>query len=555
MFFATTVACMSRRAPTWVLGLIFSGTFLVYLLGNGAVGLFDRDEPRYAQTSRQMLQSGDWVVPHFLDKLRTAKPIFIYWCQAGAMRVFGDNAFAARFPSSLAMVLTLAALAWSIGRECGAQRGRWTAFILGSSALAIASAKMCMTDSVLLLWITISQLCIYRLWRYGRHWPTAVALGVAIGLAGLTKGPVALGVNGVTLAALALLGIKREKVSALNRKSVLLIIAVALPVVFIVVFPWLYLIHQRAPEFLSTSLSHDVVDRMQRGQEGHSAPPGTYSVLVWGTYFPWSLLLPAAVVWGWKRRGEPAIRFAMAAFIGPWVMFELIATKLPHYVLPTYPALAFLTADVLVRSAAATGDALRQRGFRVATIVWAVLLGVAGFAPAGALIAARQHDTTSIAGAVITAIVAVVTGVVVVIRFRHDRPLVAARWIGGGMLLCVAAMWTLFVPFYQPIRFSQNVAAAIVAGGGRGEAGMMIDYKEPSLAFAQGGGLREQSQNDYLLRSDPADWPRWIVLTGAVWDKTPQSVRQKFQIVSRVRGLAYGDGMKRVEVLILRKAA
>src|SRR5438477_6560353 len=84
---------------------------LVYLIGNGSVALWDRDEPRYAQTSRQMLRSGDWVVPRLLDEVRTAKPAFIYWCQASSLKLFGDDAdlggtratFAVRFPSALAM--------------------------------------------------------------------------------------------------------------------------------------------------------------------------------------------------------------------------------------------------------------------------------------------------------------------------------------------------------------------------------------------------------------------------------------------------------------------
>src|ERR1700759_3403822 len=79
----------------------------VCLAGNARVSLWDRDEPRYAQTSRQMLQSGDWVVPHYLDLVRTAKPALIYWCQASAMEIFGDNAFAARFPSAVATFLLL----------------------------------------------------------------------------------------------------------------------------------------------------------------------------------------------------------------------------------------------------------------------------------------------------------------------------------------------------------------------------------------------------------------------------------------------------------------
>jgi 4-amino-4-deoxy-L-arabinose transferase-like glycosyltransferase len=87
----------------WVVIALAAG---LYLVGNGAVSLWDRDEPRYAQTSRQMLRSGNWVVPRYLDKGRDAKPVFIYWCQAAAMRALGDEAgrgvFAARLPSVVA---------------------------------------------------------------------------------------------------------------------------------------------------------------------------------------------------------------------------------------------------------------------------------------------------------------------------------------------------------------------------------------------------------------------------------------------------------------------
>src|SRR5258706_2912141 len=123
---------------------------VVYLLGNDRVGLWDRDEPRYAQTSKQMVMSepADWVVPLLLDKVRTAKPIFIYWCQAGAMRVLGSTGeFAARLPSSVAMIITLIVLGVAIGRNIGWKRALWTVFILGSSGLVIAAAKMCITDS------------------------------------------------------------------------------------------------------------------------------------------------------------------------------------------------------------------------------------------------------------------------------------------------------------------------------------------------------------------------------------------------------------------------
>ncbi|HEX3358259.1 MAG TPA: glycosyltransferase family 39 protein, partial [Tepidisphaeraceae bacterium] len=117
------------------ISLIVLAALGVYLAGNGRVSLWDRDEPRYAQTSRQMLQSGDWVVPRLLDLVRNAKPIFIYWCQASAMKVFGDNEFAARLPSSLAMVLTLMVMGGVVYRMIGARRAMWTTFILATTVL------------------------------------------------------------------------------------------------------------------------------------------------------------------------------------------------------------------------------------------------------------------------------------------------------------------------------------------------------------------------------------------------------------------------------------
>src|SRR5436190_21887256 len=109
----------ARATNRFRICLIIAGSLAVYLAGNARVSLWDRDEPRYAQTSRQMLRSGDWVVPRLLDEVRTAKPIFIYWCQATSMKLFGDNDFAARLPSAIALTLTLVMVAVAVYRWTG----------------------------------------------------------------------------------------------------------------------------------------------------------------------------------------------------------------------------------------------------------------------------------------------------------------------------------------------------------------------------------------------------------------------------------------------------
>src|SRR3954470_18918833 len=84
--------------------LVIGAAAILYFIGAQSVSLWDRDEAWYAQTSKQMVESGDWVVPRFLDSPRYAKPVFIYWCQAASMKLFGPSELAARLPSALAML-------------------------------------------------------------------------------------------------------------------------------------------------------------------------------------------------------------------------------------------------------------------------------------------------------------------------------------------------------------------------------------------------------------------------------------------------------------------
>src|SRR5438046_1994947 len=121
-------------------------------------------------------------------------------------------------------------------------------------------------------------------------------------------------------------------------------------IVVLVCGPWILMMERRVPGYLHDTLLKEIWRRSREGQEGHRGPPGYYLLTVWATFFPWSLLLPAAIVQGFKRRHIPVIRFCLAAVIGPWLMFEIVQTKLPHYLLPIFPPLALLTADMLVRA-------------------------------------------------------------------------------------------------------------------------------------------------------------------------------------------------------------
>jgi 4-amino-4-deoxy-L-arabinose transferase-like glycosyltransferase len=538
----------------------------VYLVGIGRVQLFDRDEPRNAQAARQMLQSGDWVVPRLLDKVRTAKPPLTYWCQATAMKLIGDNeggcrdTAAARLPSVMAMTLTLIVLAVVLTKCVDANRAFWTVLILATSGIIIGfSGKASMHDAILLLWVTIAQLCLYAMLGGRGSWPVVIAMAVAIGCGGLTKGPVILGVLATTLVVLAFLtwlgrparAFLFEETRARRPSQVVVKTFVAIVIVVAIVTPWVWLVEHRSPGFLFTSVSHDVIRRTFEPLEQHKGPPGYYLLTVWATFFPWSVLLPLSLVVAWRHRAEPRTRFALAAAVGPWLMFEVVQTKLPHYLLPTFPALAFLLADAVVRCLAAEHEDLTTRGTRAAVTVWGVIVLGLGIAPW--FLRVPRDRALTIASVTFT-ICAVAYAAAVVIPFLRRRPPVGLINMALGVMAAIPIAWGLYLPNAEFLRLGTNVASILKQNARGTQPGdvQMIGYKEPSLAFHQGGTIREQPEDNFLAAHPPNDWPRFIVITEPIWQQTPDPVKQQFDILGTARGINPAKG-KSLTVLVLRK--
>jgi len=533
----------------------------VYLAGNGRTQLFDRDEPRYAQCSRQMLQSGDWVVPRLYDKIRAAKPPGIYWCQSSFMSLLGDNAFAARLPSSLAAILTLSILATVIWRTAGPRHAFWTIFVFGTSLLTIWSAKVCMTDAVLLLWTTGALLCLYALWRGRGGWVAIVLLGLCIGCAGLVKGPFVLGVLAGTVGMLLLLAAidrwRGLRVIAEDARSTtqsvgliaLKAMVVAL-VVAAVVVPWLWLVTHRQPDFLRAS-TQDAMQHLESGAEGHKGPPGYHLALIWFTFLPWSILLPLVIGMAVRNRQDPRVRFALAAVLGTWIFVEILQTKLPHYILPAFPALAYLTADALLHCFDEQTRDLRSRGIRVASVFWGMAALGLSTVPWWWL-AFRFHDYQWA-----TLIALTVFGIAYTLAvcglFLTGRPRPALLVMGVGALVLAALLFGVYFPQSQPLRLSTRVAQLLkehdVTHPGQVQ---MLDYKEPSLAFAQGGTIREAKHSlETIEHLETA--PPWMVVTGALWEKTPADIRSRLRIVGpRFSGLDYSESLSPVELMVVR---
>jgi 4-amino-4-deoxy-L-arabinose transferase-like glycosyltransferase len=321
----------------------------------------------------------------------------------------------------------------------------------------------------------------------------------------------------------------------------------ALLVVAAVVTPWLYLVQERSPGWVGTSVSHDVVKRMAQPLEGHKGPPGYHLGAIWLFFLPWSLLLPLAVALAWKRRHLPQLRFSLGAVLGPWLMFELVRTKLPHYMLPTYPWLALLVGDAVVRCLRGQHKDLTATPFLVTLSIVAAFAGLAALGPA---MASWWFGESALAGAVVAAAALAYLAAVVSLFFRRRTALGLAA-LGLGAMATWAVAWAAYLPRAQFVRVSVRAADVLRREGATGPGrALMLDYKEPSLAFYQGGTIREhpatQLTAEHLAGATP-----WFVVTAAVWDKTAPEIRERFEVVDRIKGFAYAGG-RVVEVMVVR---
>jgi 4-amino-4-deoxy-L-arabinose transferase-like glycosyltransferase len=456
----------------------------------------------------------------------------------------------------------------SLWRPLGPQLTLWTVFVFATSGLTIAAAKMCITDALLTLWVTIAQLCFFAIWNRNRSWGTVITMWAAVGVAFLTKGPVVLGMMAMTALALTffegdwptpfgwrwndfarMIQYRLHALKTLRWLGSTRPIA-GLLIVAAIFLPWVCMVQIRATGFLLTSFKHEIWDRMLTPLEQHKGPPGYYFLTLWLTFFPWSLFLPLAIGLGFKHRSDPRIRFALAAVIGPWVMLECIQTKLPHYFLPAFPPLAFLTAHALVRCLQGQITDLKSRGFVIVVGIWATVVAIAA---SGTWVVIHAYTPLPIKAMIALSALGICFGLTVFTAFKARRLEAGAVLMGLWTFVMVTVLYVWYLPNAQFLRVSPRVAQILRQNHvtQKGQV-LMLEYMEPSLAFAQGGTIREAGDVGFGPRFEPMFTP-WLVVTKSVWDAAPAALRDQFEIKGTVFGLAYADHGKWLTVMVIHR--
>lgn len=361
------LARICERKWLWLLSLV---CVVIVSCSLGRSALFEPDEGRNAEKAREILLLGDWVTPHenFLPTLD--KPIFFYWLVAISFKLFGLSEWTARLPSALAALGCIVLVYRFARRQWGVWEALWSALILVTSLEFALFSRFVIFDMTLTLFITSSLFSFYAVTqtdhpRFGKIHCSLMYAAMAIGT--LVKGPIALVVPGIIIFFYLFL---TRKWFLLRRLNILL----GVIVYFMIVAPWYGWAEARNPGYLRYFLWEEHVLRYVTPHFGRSKGWYYYFLVVGVGFLPWSFFIPLAATNLWKRTFTDTNLFLVLCTILPFAFFSASNAKLPHYILPIYPAMAILTGRALVQCIRDTATK-RWSIFWIPQIVVIVFLG------------------------------------------------------------------------------------------------------------------------------------------------------------------------------------
>ncbi len=461
---------------------------LAFLPGFFRIPPVDRDEARFAQATKQMVQSGDYVDIRFQNEVRYKKPVGIYWLQsavvttanaAGFPDAFG-TIWLYRLPSLLGAIGAVLLTYWAALAFVSRRAAVLAALMLATSILLGVEARLAKTDAMLLASVVAAMGAMARVYiaeirdpgggRAGWLVPAIFWIAIAAGI--LLKGPLIVMVIGLTAA--ALIAYDRSARWLLALKPL-----VGIPLLVALVLPWFLMILSRAGgRFFAESVGRDMFDKVVSGQESHGAPPGYYLLLFFFTFWPGSMLAGLAVPHVFAARREAPARFLLAWLVPSWLVLEVVLTKLPHYVLPLYPAVAILIAGCL------NFHRLSQSKWLVrGTLWWFIVPAVLGVAAVAGMIGVAGDPglyAWPFAGA------AVIFGYLAWWLYEADGAEHALLRAGVASILVACAIYGIVLPSLAPLFPSVQLAQTLREADCPDPVAASAGYQEPSLVFLAG---------------------------------------------------------------------
>ncbi len=525
-----------------------------FLPGFASLQPMDRDEPRFAQATKQMLETGDFIDIRFQEEARHKKPVGIYWLQSIAVsagQALGvENArtqiWLYRMPSLIGAVATVLLTYWALLAFLPPRLALLGGAVMAASILLGVEARLAKTDAVLAACSIAAMGALARTWL---DWTRSLAFipddrnwlvfWGAVALAVIVKGPILPMVLAITIIGLSL----RERglgwlVALKPARGLLLVLAVVLP--WFIAIAW-----KSGGAFFTESIGKDMLGKVSEGQEKHGAPPGFYLVAFFATFWPAAPIAAMAAPFVWLNRREPMVLFLLLWLVPSWLIFEAVPTKLPHYVLPLYPAIAALMLLAISRAAI---DHTRRGAMLVAALIALIPLALLWGLSGASWMLDRTWPFAAWPGLVAGLAIAV-WSVFAVRRGAFE----AALWRGVlASIIVSASVYGLAAPALRSLKLSPRLAETLNAASCRNPAVMTAGYREPSLVFL--------TQTD-LKMGDGAEAARFLAQPGCRISFVSSREQASFEaeaartglsprLVTRISGFNINGG-RRIDINVL----
>ncbi|MBW4476116.1 MAG: glycosyltransferase family 39 protein [Tolypothrix brevis GSE-NOS-MK-07-07A] len=514
-------------------------TWVGYGWNLGSIGLIDETEPLFAEASRQMFVTGDWITPFFNGETRFDKPALIYWCQAIAYAIIGVNEYAVRLPSAIAALAVISLSYYTLLMYLARQdelehisrpTRRWLTAALGAVIMALTPEMIVwgrtgVSDMLLTGCVATALLCFFL--GYAKEgegkrvisnlssqslFPNKWYLAFYVLIAGaiLTKGPVGIVLPGLIIAAFLLyVGSLREVLGEMRFFMGMLI-------VFGLSVPWYALVIWRNGwNYINSFFGYHNLERFTEVVNGHKAPWYFYFVVVLLGFAPYSIYLPVAIArlkfwqikyWRSQERSQQLGLFAFVWFVAIFGFFTIAVTKLPSYVLPLMPAAAILVTlfwsdFFLDKKTRGQGDSLEDNSSFPPSPpppLWSAWVNVAFLSAVGVALfhlpqllgndpaapnfpQQLQELNLPMLGGVIWLLSALIIAVLLLRRLW--LPIIGVNLLGFTAFLIVVLTPALFLVDHERQLPLRELSAIAVQARQPNEELIMVGFKKPTVVF------------------------------------------------------------------------
>ncbi|VEG90540.1 ArnT family glycosyltransferase [Legionella spiritensis] len=515
-------------------------SLLLMLPGMAGLPVIDRDEAHFAQASRQMAQSGNYFQVRFQDKTRFQKPPGINWLQAASVQLFGNADLSSiwpyRIPSLLGAFLSVLLTYWFGRYFINEQTALIAAAILASSLLLIVETHMAVIDTSLLSSILLMQGALWIIYQAGQSkktvsliWPACFWLAMSYGM--VLKGVTPL-VGVLSIISLCLI---ERRVDWLRQLRILpgLALFTALSLAWL-----LSLNAAENSNYLMQMLHKDLLPKLQGGHESHGKPPLFHLAILPLTFWPASLFLWPAGEYAVKNRRTPIVKFLLSWLLPTWLFFELMPTKLPQYVLPTFPAIAILMA-LAIEDSRANGT-IPGKWLRFLQGGW-LLLSI-GLLLALLLLPYLLTGHVTLTGIMLLVMVGIVS-VVAVMYARGGAYYRAVMMVFLCATLSYPLIFARLLPELKPVWITDTIAKRIDRSRLSDSRPLLVaGFEEPSLVFNLDTRLVRFTNIPEVQSALIQDKTRLALIEETVYQTWDPKQRERLTVYDRATGYNYSKG-------------